>query len=383
MIRRLAAVASFVTAAATLGAAPALAAPAPAATPPIRHVFVIVLENENYDATFGAGTEAPYLGTVLPAKGALVANYYATGHASLGNYIALISGQPEAPMINADCPKFVDLAGAAGAPATVDAAGIATGNGCVYPPAIQTVADQLEAAHLTWRGYMEDMGNDPLRPDPATPGVPVPEPRSCARPAPGGNGVLHATPTDSYAYRHNPFIYFHSIVDRPGACDANDVRLEQLTSDLRRVATTPNFSFIVPSVCNDGHDKPACANGSPGGLVAADAWLKLWVPRILAAPAFKKDGLLVITFDEAAADGTACCNEPSGPNVTAQGVYGPGGGRTGAVLLSPFVKPGTVLAEPVNHYGLLKSVEDIFALPHLGLAADPGLATFASAYARP
>ena len=37
------------------------------------------------------------------------------------------------------------------------------GHGCVYPAGVRTVADQLEAKGLTWKGYMEDMGNDPAR----------------------------------------------------------------------------------------------------------------------------------------------------------------------------------------------------------------------------
>lgn len=350
-----------------LAAAALLLAPAAHAASPIKHVFVIVLENENYDTIFGSGTPAPYLGHELPRQGALFTQYFGTGHASLSNYLTMISGQPPTPANIADCRSYTDLA----PPAPLDAKGIATGDGCVYPTGVKTIADQLEAKHLTWRGYMEDMGNDPAR-----------EAATCARPAPGGNGVLSATPADAYAYRHNPFIYFHAITDRP-ACDANVVRLEKLTVDLASAATTPNYAFITPSVCNDGHDKPKCADGRDGGLVAADAWLKIWVPKILNAPAFKKDGLLIVTFDEAAADATACCNEPTGPNVKAPGYYGPGGGRIGAILLSPFVKPGTVIETPVNHYGMLKSVEDIFGLAHLGYAAEPGLATFSAAYAHP
>ncbi len=218
---------------------------------------------------------------------------------------------------------------------------------------------------------MEDMGNDPAR-----------EASTCARPVPGGDGVLRATPTDSYAYRHDPFIYFHSVIDRPANCDTHVVRLENFATDMARADTTPALSFIVPNVCNDGHDS-ICGDGRPGGLSAADAWLKQWVPQILASPAFKQDGLLIVTFDEAGTDSAACCGEPPGPNVTMQGATGPGGGRTGAVLLSPFIKPGTAIAEPVNHYGLLRSVEDIFGLPYLGYAALPGQGTFGSAFTRP
>src|SRR5476649_1043367 len=177
--------------------AAALSAPsAHAAAPPIKHVFIIVLENQDYEKIFGPATVAPYLGHELPAKGAMLNNYYATGHASLGNYITMISGQPQAPSTIADCRVFVDFTNA-GAPPPIDSGGIATGDGCVYPGAVKTIADQLEARQLTWRGYMEDMGNDPTR-----------EAKRCARPRFGGDGVLPATATDAYAYRHNPFIYF-------------------------------------------------------------------------------------------------------------------------------------------------------------------------------
>ena len=356
---------------ALMGAAALLLCAAPAtALPPIQHVFIIVLENQNYDAIFGPATVAPYLGRVLPKKGAMLNNYYATGHASLGNYITMVSGQPEAPTTIADCHKYVDFT-LNGAPSPVDSAGIATGDGCVYPGSVKTVADQLEAKHLTWRGYMEDMGKDPAR-----------EGQRCARPAMGGDGVLPATATDAYAYRHNPFIYFHSIVDREESCNENVVNFDSLQRDLKKVATTANYTFITPNVCNDGHDAP-CKDGRPGGLVTANTWLKIWVPRIMASPAYKKDGLLIVTFDEAKDDATACCNEPTGPNVTAPGYKGPGGGRIGAILLSRFIKPGTVVDAPINHFGMLRSVEDIFGLSYLGYAADPTLNTFSLAFPPP
>jgi hypothetical protein len=339
------------------------------ALPPIKHAFIIVLENEDYAKIFGPDTVAPYLGLDLPKKGAMLNNYYATGHASLGNYVSIISGQPEAPTTQADCQKYVDFA-LDGAPSLIDKDGIAKGDGCVYPASVKTIADQLESKHLTWRGYMEDMGNDPSR-----------EAKRCARPEIGGNGLLKATATDAYAYRHNPFIYFHSIIDRPAVCDKNVVNFDHLVRDLKSAATTPNYVFLTPNVCNDGHDAP-CKDGRPGGLVTANEWLKTWVPRILAAPAFKKDGLLVITFDEAGSDVTTCCNEPTGPNVTKPGFYGPGGGRVGAILLSKYIKPGTVVNVPMNHYSMLKSVEDIFGVPYLGYANDPQLATFAFAFSQ-
>jgi hypothetical protein len=49
---------------------------------------------------------------------------------------------------------------------------------------------------------------------------------------------------------------------------------------------------------------------------------------------------------------------------------GYGGDRIGALLLSPFVKPGSTSDTPYNHYALLKSIEDIFHLGHIGYATD-------------
>jgi hypothetical protein len=65
-------------------------------------------------------------------------------------------------------------------------------------------------------------------------------------------------------------------------------------------------------------------------------------------------------------------------------VVGPGGGRIGAVLISRFVKPGTVSNVPYNHYSLLRSIEDMFGLDHLGYAGQQGLKPFgADVFTRP
>src|SRR6478752_5693821 len=78
----------------------------------IRHIFVIVLENEGYAATFGNPSADPYLAKTLPAQGALLESYYATGHASNDNYVSLVSGQPPNAQNQADCPQFDDFSGA-------------------------------------------------------------------------------------------------------------------------------------------------------------------------------------------------------------------------------------------------------------------------------
>jgi phosphatidylinositol-3-phosphatase len=340
---------------------------AAASLPPIRHVFIIVLENQSYGATFGAHSAAPYLATTLPSQGALLSHYYGIGHASLDNYIALISGQAPNQDTQLDCAAFTDFK--LSTPG-LDAHGQAHGVGCVYPAIVRTLPDQLTAAGLTWKAYMEDMGNNPHR-----------EAATCGHVAIGARETTHlAQVGDQYAARHNPFVFFHSIIDDQPGCDAHVVNLARLPQDLQSSASTANYIFITPNLCNDGHDR-MCVDGRRGGLTAIDAFLRQWVPLITRSPAFLADGMLIVTFDESDGSGaegsSACCGELPLPGASFKpGFKGPGGGRIGAVVLSPFVKPGTVTAEPYNHYSLLRTVERLFGLAPLGYAGEPQLQVF-------
>jgi Phosphoesterase family len=212
---------------------------------------------------------------------------------------------------------------------------------------------------------MQDMGNDPTR-----------ESATCAHPAMNSaDGTQKATAKDNYATRHNPFMYFHSIIDSP-LCKQRVVPLTELPRDLASEADTPAFSFITPSLCDDGHDAP-CADKRPGGLTSADDFLRTWMPRITASPAYVDGGLVIVTFDEAdMTDAGACCGEGPGLNSPLPGVFGTGGGRVGAVMLSPYIQPGTTSPLPYNHYALLRSLETLFSVSPLGLAADTGLNVF-------
>jgi hypothetical protein len=316
-------------------------------------VFVINLENEDYENTWGPASPAHYLNRTLVPKGTLLTQYYAIGHASLDNYIAEISGQSPNPETQGDCTVYTEFVAKG-----TGRYGQALGSGCVYPRTVPTIAGQLTAAGKTWRGYMEDMG---------TP---------CRHPAIGAHDTtIEPQPHDMYATRHNPFVYFHSILDSP-ACSQNVVDYTKLDADLQSIATTPNLAFITPNVCHDGHDAP-CADGEPGGLTSADRFLSAEVPKILASPAYKTDGLLVITVDEAEiTNAAACCNTPPAPNTQKPGLSGPGGGRIGTLVVSSRVRAGTTDATPYNHYALLCSLEDIFGLRHLGFAGAPGLRCF-------
>jgi hypothetical protein len=381
----------------------------------VKHVFIIVLENKSYSDTFGTSTQDPYLQKTLVPMGGLLTQYYGTGHVSLDNYISLISGQAPTPDTVNDC--LPGLTGSIGNYNNVEQTGTAPNGqvlakgGCIYSTQIKTLADQFTAAGLTWKGYMGDMGNDPAR-----------ESATCGHPVIGvgtDNTNTAEAPSatvpkgDAYATRHDPFMYFHSIIDSP-SCNTHVVNLEQhLSEDLSKTSTTPNLVFITPNLCDDGHDGSGtgapgttCANGQPGGLTSADAFLQTWVPQILASPAYKEDGLLIITFDESnytlnqstsstgqttvdiTFSGQTCCDQQPGPNLSGVRpgsvtlvntaalvenivVNGYGGDRIGALLLSPFVKPGSTSEATYNHYSLLRSLEDIYGLhEHLGYAAD-------------
>jgi hypothetical protein len=341
----------------TIGPTPATAQAPPEAftLPPVRHVFVINLENESYATTFGPGAEPTYLNRGLRRQGQLLTQYHGTAHESLGNYLAQISGQGPNPDIQGDCQVFSDFVRIG----TADP-GQAVGQGCVFPRSVPTVAHQLMAHGYTWKGYLESMG---------TP---------CRHPEIGAvDDTQQAEVDDQYATRHNPFVYFHSIIDRP-VCQRRVVPIRRLRPDLQRVRTTPNLTYITPNLCNDGHDEP-CVDGRPGGAVTANAWLRRWVPRIVQSPAFRRDGLLVVTFDESEGphdDASACCGEGPGPNSPLPGITGLGGGRIGAVLVSPFMQPGSWNITPYNHYGLLRSIEDLFGLNHLGYAGADGVRSF-------
>ena len=133
--------------------------------------------------------------------------------------------------------------------------------------------------------------------------------------------------------RHDPFVYFHSVIDNRRYCDKHVVALgspsgempaaalrgetglaTDLEESLRRRRT---FSFITPNLCDDGHDYP-CKNQPSGASALADidAFLETWVPKITNSPAYRKNGLIEITFDES--DGPdsrthPCCEETPGP----------------------------------------------------------------------
>src|SRR3954449_2901007 len=172
-------------------AATGLAAPAaaPAATPPIKHVFVIVLENHEFGDTFGLTGQllAPYLNRTLVPAGQLLTQYYGVGHSSADNYIAMASGQPPTPSGQDDCPDYNGTHDPKPVPPDATAHNIATGDGCLYPDNFKTLGDQLTEKGLAWRDYSQD------------------------QPSPCFKGGSYTAPGGTYKRKHNPFVLFQSI----------------------------------------------------------------------------------------------------------------------------------------------------------------------------
>jgi hypothetical protein len=335
--------------AASSGPLPASApAPAPAPAPeapvppspepeapeagPVKHVFLISLASPGYEAAFGADAQMPYLSGDLRPQGVLLTDYSLLDTAPLPNGLAAVSGQPPSEASKAGCPEV---------------------EACLYDVETLTLADQLVAGRYSWHGYFEGMTDGEGKPD------------NCVQPDPAPPAEESAT---GYSPSLNPFVFFHTLLDL-GDCNENDVPLDDLAGDLKGADGPANFSYISPNLCNAGF-RGKCPSGAPEGGAAADAFLARVVPEILASPAYKADGLVIVSFGAA---------DPAPPADPAAPPEDPK--KVGALLLSPLLAPGGTDGAQYNPYSLLRSVEDLFALDPLGKAGDDKVHSFASAFA--
>src|SRR3984957_4598365 len=154
----------------------------------IQHVWLIILENKSYDETFTGLTNTSYLWHTLPSEGVLLQNYYGTGHSSMDNYLSLVSGQAPEEDTQTDCsveddnfssnsriitkggsrkknPNYGQAASAANAKQPSKANAPRGSNGCTYPRDVPTLFNQLAAAHVTWKGYAQDLHEQARRED--------------------------------------------------------------------------------------------------------------------------------------------------------------------------------------------------------------------------
>ena len=254
------------------------------------HVFVVVEENHNYSDVV-ASASMPYLNGLINQYG-LATNYFANGHPSIPDYFMLTTGQT-LTLIDALTPQS-------------------------FPVSDDNVVRELIAAGKTWKSYAEDLPDVGYT---------------------GGD-------TGNYAVRHNPLAYMTDVQNN-SAQVKNLVPFTQFSADLP-TANLPEYSFIVPNLCNDAHDCP---------LSTADAWLKTNIDPVILSPVFQKDGLLIIVFDEAdTLDFTG------------------GGGHVAAVIVSPLGKRGYKSIAFYQHQSVLR-----LTLEGLGATKLPGAAATAPA----
>ena len=135
--------------------------------------------------------------------------------------------------------------------------------------------------------------------------------------------------TGRYARKHNPWVDFPNL---PPSVNQPFSALPADFSDL------PTVSFVVPNLCNDMHD---C------GVAAGDAWAQQNLSAYVAW-ARGHNSLLVITFDEG---------------------KGSAANHIATLLVGPMVSTGTY-DQRINHYSLLRTLEDMYGLPPVGKAVD-------------
>jgi hypothetical protein len=193
--------------------------------PAFDRVVVVVLENKSQSQVLG-NPHVPAF-NAFARKGAILSGYRGVTHPSLPNYLALVSGSTHG--ITSDCTRCT-VAG-------------------------RSLADTLEARHLTWKTYAEGL------------------------PRPGWTGPSRGR----YAKRHVPFLYFRRVLSSPARL-RRIVPLTQLARD-RAAGKLPNFALVVPDFCHDMHD---CS------VATGDAWLKRFLPPLLKLPGTA----VFVVFDE-------------------------------------------------------------------------------------
>jgi len=229
-----------------------------------------------------------------------------------------IAGNPDAPTFNALARRYGTLTNytAVAHPSLPNYLALVSGStqgitsdctDCIV--GARNLADTLGAARKSWKTYAEDL------------------------PYPGFTGASY----DRYAKKHDPLLYFRDVADSP-VSRRHVVPFTRLAGDLRR-HRLPAFSLIVPNLCNDMHD---CS------VATGDAWLKAHIAPLVRSRELR-GGVVFVVFDEGTSD--------TG-----------GGGRVEALALGPTVRRGSKFTRATNHYGLLRTIEDAWGLPRLGLS---------------
>ena len=337
-----------------------------ASFPHLTHIFVIMMENTSYsDLLDPSNSNTTFIQSLAQDYG-LETNYYGVTHTSLPNYVAATSGSTWGSNTDdeaqADQGYFNHL----------------------------NLADQLDQAGVSWKGYMESMPAVGYTGDygDCTSGTTTSDPNCTA----GGD-----TGTALYVRKHNPFMQYPDIYENAQRA-ANVVPLTQLTTDLNS-GQVPQFAWISPNVCNDMHGgAPQCPYPSTNSLtdphqetlfLDGDQFLHTWVTAIMSSRAWTGNSAIFITWDEASysaispygpLDNSGCCDSPVLPASPVEPSSGGGGDLAGGTLYGGGHVPMIVIARhgargltdsaPANHYSLLQTIEQNWGLPLLGNASD-------------
>lgn len=274
--------------------------------PMSKHVVLVVEENHGYDAAI---RHMPALKQLADAN-AVVPNFYANHHPSIGNYFIMTTGRH---ITNDDGYKGTDGGDA-------------------------NLISQIIAAHKTWKVYADGL----------------PE----AGYVDGGSDLAKK---NHYVKRHVPIAYFEVVRNDPKQ-RANLVPFDQFQKDLQSADGLPDFSLIIPNLVHDAHGIAPFFRGS---LAVADNWLKTNVTDpLFSNDRFKKDGLLIVTFDEA--------GERDSQH---------GGGHIATVLAGPTAQKCGAKCKAdhpfYQHQSLFVTLEAVLGLPRLDIVKDvPDLGIF-------
>ena len=248
----------FTAVAAVLATSFAPPAPAQASTTAkYDHIYLVVMENHSYSSIVG-NSSAPYINNTLIAHNAVATNYSNAHDLSVYNYMALTAGQT---FYGTGANTVYDGCTPGGPVSNQRACNI---NGP------KNIVTEIGQSGRTWRAYEETM------------------------PAPCSNGASYgATSTGGrYAAKHDPFPYFQDIRTNPTLCK-NYEPYTKLATDLGN-NTVPNFAFVTPNLCSDGHD--TCGGSAVGN---SDKFLGKSLPAIFNSSSWKtSNSLLILTWDE-------------------------------------------------------------------------------------
>lgn len=256
----------------------------------VRQVMVVWEENHSYSSIMG-NPQAPEINS-LARKCGLATNYRSLTHPSLPNYLEMTSGAAYTswPWVS-DCDAVV---------------------GC--RTSAPSIFSELSSPRRQWRSYAEGMGSN------------------CGTVSYG-----------EYAARHNPAVYYTNIGakcrkwDQPmGTPSEGPLRADLVRGPVGALTT------VTPDVEHDMHN---------GTVAQGDAWLRTWLPLVIASPGYRSGHLAVlIVWDEGAGTGDRPSHVP-------------------LIVMSASTPAGTRSALPYNDFSVLRTISQLGGVAALGRSA--------------